>query len=161
MKIEEFCREGWILDFSSIASFDDGTLRIDIDFSQEDDGCNADSLIAHIYQVSYDDLRDEDLVEDYQLDEFEGFVYYVKCIEYIGSGYKNVLDTYYFEVGLLIEDVKIRLNPFCKEMKDRGYEFFEVSVSGRLTQYDKDKIKVDLESFVEGEMSPCKQMSIF
>lgn len=161
MNIEEFCREGLIYEFSAISSFDDGNLRIDIDFSEEDGGCGNDSLIAHIYEVSYEDLFDEDLVEDYQLEEFEGFVYYLKCLEFIGSGCEVVLSTHYFDVDLLIEDIKKRISPFSKVMKSYGNEFFEVSTFGRLTLYDKDKIKAELDSFVEVAMLPHEQMSLF
>lgn len=169
MKIEEFCQKGLIENFLPIASFDDGNLRIDVDFRWEDAErdliSETESLIAHIYEASYDEILDDlpDFVEDYQLEPFEGFVYFIKCGEFSWSGYNwyEKLNNYYFDVDLLIEDVKIHLNTLCKEMKELNYEFIEVCMSGRLTQYDNDEIQSELESFIEAAMSSYEQLSLF
>lgn len=149
MTLEEFCKAGLLEEYSRIGN-DDGDMRIDVDFRAKDDFSYQKSFIANIFEVGYDDLLDDICdFEKYELEEFEGQVYFVNAGSFVWSNhFEELLNSYYFDFESLMEAVKSKLELFIKECEDETFEYDGVHISN-CTSQDSDATEAILDSFVE------------
>lgn len=150
MTLEEFCKQGLLEEYSRISN-DDGDMRIDIDFRDKDDFNCQISFIANIFEIEYDDLLDDICdFEKYELEEFEGQVYFINAGSFVWSDHwEELLNDYYFDFESLMEAIKVKLELFINELlRDDEFEYDGISISNYTSQ-DSDATEVVLDSFVE------------
>ncbi len=150
MTLEEFCQEGLLEDYSRITSGDDGDMRIDVDFRAKDDFSSQISFIANIFEINYDDLLDDlDDFEQYELEEFDGPIYFINAGSFVWStNWEELLNTYYFDFESLIDAIKAKLELFVNELFSDEFEYDSTHISN-CTSQDGDATEAILDSFVE------------